>query len=236
MNYATFARLARKNTKTNSTTFTDQELVDFVNFHIEANTPEIVKADEQAFQMVSRRNLEEGVRQYELPTDVAKRINRVEVYHVEKWWIGKEVDVNSFFAPITGGTDDPVVYDGVHIPYSLFRNCINLYTQQDIEDETNGLALYYTVYPYMWQTTDLVSTVDISIDPSAVSCGFPKEFHEPILHMVTRSYKQAKQVPVPLSIEEQNAEVLFQKSLKAYKGTNRDREISASYPIDYGIY
>lgn len=213
-------------------------MVDFANIGIEMWTPRIVQADEFAFQMVSKRDLVADQRQYELPTDIAKRIMRVEVLFNSTWVIGKEIDPNMIDMPIADETQFSGQFRNDPLLYSLFRNCINIYSGSDIEDVTNGLRLYHTVYPYKWATTDLASSVDISIDPGASSVGIPREFHAPLLYFVSGMYKKRKQVSLQLTQEESEAglEKLFVEALRAYKGKNRDRVIVVSGSTDSGIY
>lgn len=236
MNYVTFARNARRKTKTTTTTFSDQDMVDIVNGIVERLTPMIVKADENAFQMVSTRDLIAGQRQYVFPTDIAKRITKVEVKFQDKWVIATETDINMIEVPLADETLFAQQFSNSPVKFSMFRNCINLYTGSDIESVTDGLRLYYTVYPYPWTTSDLASSVDISVDPSAVAVGFPRIFHEVLLPMTTKEYKEEKQIPLPLTTSEQNAENLFISTLKTFKGMNRDRVLASSYPIEDGIF
>lgn len=211
-------------------------MVDIVNGIIERLAPLIVKADENAFQMVSKRNLVADQRQYSLPTDIAARLNRVEIKFQDTWVIADEVDANMIDVPIADETLFVQQFSDSPVVFSLFRNCINIYTGSDIADVTEGLRLYYTVYPYNWTTSDLASSVDISVDPSQVAVGFPREFHHVLLDMTTKEFKEEKQIPLPLTPAEQNAEALFVEMLKTYKGKNRDRVVVPAYPIEDGTF
>lgn len=211
-------------------------MVDIVNAIIEDIVPDIVKADEQAFQMVSTRDLVADQRQYELPTDVAKRIFRVEIKFNGSWVIADEVDHNMIEQPIADETQFAQLFSDTPVRYSLFRNCINIYTGSDIENVTGGLRLYYSVYPYSWSTSDLASSVDISVDPTVVSVGIPREFHSVLLTMTTKAWKEEKQQPLPLSLAEQQVDIAFREALRVYKGRNRDRVVVPVFPDDSGTY
>lgn len=206
-----------------------------VNLNREILTGRIVKSDESSFQMETYRPLIADQRQYEFPSDVANQIIKVEVKRDgTNWQIAKEVDINQISTPLASETDIRNYFDDTNPKYTLFRNCINLYTASPITAVPAGLHLWYNVYPHQWSTDDLASAIDISIDVTATDPGFPREFHECLLYMTTRMYKESKERPLPLIDQEQNIENMIQESLKAYRGANRSRAVNGQIPPDTG--
>ena len=73
------AKLIRRRTRTNSTTFTDADILTYVNAHMDSISAEIIKANEDYFGFREYRTLEANKRNYSfgagiMPVSGAPRI------------------------------------------------------------------------------------------------------------------------------------------------------------------
>lgn len=238
MDYVTFKNNARRltNTYTSGTSqFTDGMIVDFANLAIDELSGNIVRADESAMMMTSYTDLVANQRAYELPSDMANRIVKLEIkLDGTNWTKAEEVDFNEIDTPISSEAD--IIANSTNNPvrYSLYRSSIYIWSSSAISAVSQGLRLYYNVKPHRWTTTDLSSTNDISLDYSATDVGFPEEFHPVLLYKVTKLYKVSRDKPIPLNEYEQSIDKMLAGSLANYKNSNRDRKQKGVLPVDYG--
>lgn len=235
MNYVTFARTARTLTRQNSTTFTDQMLVDFVNLAKAEIEGDIVNADEGFLEMTAYTDMVAGQRVYELPSDILNRIVKLEIkLDGTNYLRAREIDFN--LVEYSTATESDIAQNSSDSPvtYSIFRGALYIWSATAIATVSQGLRLYYNVSPHEWATTDLTSVVDISIDPTTTDVGMPGEFHPILLYKVTRMFKLTRDIPLELNTEEQNVMTMFATALSNYQNANRDRIMVGQIPVDYG--
>lgn len=235
MNYVTFARTARTLTRQNSTTFTDQMMVDFVNLSKAEIEGDIVNADEGFLEMTAYTDMVAGQRVYELPSDILNRIVKLEIkLDGTNWRRAREIDFN--LVEYSTATESDIASNSSDSPvtYSIFRGALYIWSATAITAVSQGLRLYYNVSPHEWTTSDLSLTTDISIDPTTTDVGLPQEFHPILLYKVTRMFKLTRDKPIELNTEEQNVMELFRMALSNYQNANRDRIMVGQIPPDYG--
>lgn len=235
MNYVTFARTARTLTRQNSTTFTDQMLVDFVNLSKAEIEGDIVNADEGFLEMTAYTDMVAGQRVYELPSDLLNRIVKLEIkLNGTNYLRAREIDFN--LVEYSTATEADIAQNSSDSPvtYSIYRGSLYIWSATAMTAVSQGLRLYYNVSPHEWTTTDLVSVVDISIDPTTTDVGMPQEFHPILLYKVTRMFKLTRDIPLELNTEEQNVMNMFATALSNYQNANRDRIMVGQIPVDYG--
>lgn len=232
MTPANFAALVRYYTGTNSTTFTDAEMLKMVNPYKDDIAAQIVLRNEDYFGMLFTRNLAADRREYAMPDEILNSIKYVEAkLDGTNWSHLTEFDINSYKRP----TDEANIllnFSTLEPMYDIFRRSLWLYTGSAITAVTGGLKLYAIIYPA--DITDLTSNTDMSVDPTETSHGFPRQFHELLARRVSIGYKSSLDKPRKLSAKEITYEVDLERALNAITGGNQDRSVIATVPYDDG--
>ena len=98
---------------------------------------------------------------------------------------------------------------------------------------TNGIRIRYRQYPAdLTQLTD--NTVDLSIDPTTTSFGFPKQFHELLCRRVSLAWKGDHPGAVPLSPLEQRYDKDLEEKLSGIEQNDLSDEILGRLPRETG--
>lgn len=236
MKYTDFASYIRKRTRTDSTTFTDANILLSANAHKDIIADRIEQKNEGYFDMKMYRDLSANVRQYSLPENFLNRIRRVEVtLDGTNWYVANEVEFNQLTYPITE-TDIQNNNSDYAPRYFLQRKSMTLLTGSAISTVADGLRLYSKVYPADF--TDLTSTDDMSEDPTTTTIGFPKQFHVLLADAVIIEYKNEQDRPIPLTESEAAWESRMQKALDSIAEQNIDNVLTVKfnpqYEGDYG--
>ena len=235
MKYTEFAAYVRYHTKTDTDTLTDAELVMLANVEKDDIAKEVVKCNEDIFGMKYHRDLEAGVREYSFPNEILANIKYVEAFVANNGTENKklsEFDLTSY----NRTTDESSIrhyFSGKYL-FDIFRKSLWLYCGEEIVDVTDGITLWAIQYPADLTTAKLASTDDMSIAPSTISSGMPREVHEIWARATVISYKNSKEKPIPLTQKEQNYDNDLQSALNAIKGTNLDRENTGEVPYNDG--
>lgn len=224
-----FAEYVRFKTKTDSNTFTDDEILMLMNIFKDDFAKEIIKVNEDYFGVPETLNLIANQREYPLPPDILNQIKFVEVTFDGTSWIPlKEFDLNSYRRT----TDETTITanfsnaDG-EAAFDIFRGSLWIYSGTIIT-VTGGLKLWTFQWPADF--SDLSSEVDMSIDPTNVSAGFPRAFHELLARRVVIEYKTSSDKPLQLDQFEQKFELDFQKAMDSISNMNLDRAHTITYP------
>lgn len=242
MDYASFCSSLRTLTRTNSTTLTNQEIVDTVNMRKPKMERKIVRVgDNKALGRTAYTDLVANQRMYVLPTNMI-RMYKIEMnfgtYASSRWAPLTEIDFNLVNTPITTEQDIRNYFSDSDPMFAFYRNAFNIYTGSAITDVSQGLRLYYCIYSHKWVTGDLSSEVDISIDTTSTDVGFPEEFHDVLLYDCSKYIKQNRDKPLALIEEEENLNKpggLFEDALTIYMQANRDRKVAGEVPTNnYG--
>jgi len=232
MTPANFAALVRFYTGTDSTTFTDAEILKLANPYKDEIAAEIVLRNEDYFGMLFTRDLEAGRREYALPDEILNSIKYVEAkLNGTKFLHLSEFDINSYKRP-TSETDIIEQFGSLSPKYDIFRRSLWIYSGDAIISVTAGLKLWAIIYPA--DITDLASTVDMSVDPSTTTHGFPRQFHELLARRVSIGYKSSLPKPRKLSPMEALYNVDIERALNAITGGNQDRSVIATTPYNDG--
>lgn len=201
MTYAEFASYIRLQTKTNTTTFTDADIMLYANIFKDELAKRIVRVRDDYFGVPELTNLEvDGssvpVREIALDPTTFQQVKYVEIKLDSKWVPMKELDLVHF----RGTTDEEYITANFgntegRAKYDLFRGSLWLYTGTFVAT-TNGLKLWTFQWPA--KITSLAGTDDMSIDPTNTSAGMPREFHELLARRVIIAKKSAGDKPIPL--------------------------------------
>lgn len=233
MKFTEFASLVRYYTKTNSTTFTDAEMLLLANVLKDDIAGQIAKkAGEDYFGLRFTRDLVAAQREYELPAEIMSRLKYLEAkLDGSNWSKLGETDLLQY----EKSTDESTIlsqYSGKDPAFDIWDKSIFIYSDSAIISVTDGLKLWAIVYPADFD--DLSSVVDMATNPSTTSHGFPREFHGLLAIGVSIAYKTAQPRPIPLSEKEKTYERDLADKIESLREENLDRNFIASAPYNDG--
>lgn len=224
-------------TQTDNVTFTDAEVLLLVNQGIDHLGEEIIKVNEDYFEVPATTNLVGDQREYPFPEDILSQMKRVEAAFDPDlsplvFIRLAEIDLTS----IKHGLDEATIISKYSNEkgrafFDIGRKAIKILSGT-IVAVTGGLKLWYQQYPA--HLADLTGTTDLSVDPSATTSGVPRPLHELLGRWVSITFKGSKEVPIPLSEREQKFEYDLQQKLNSIREQNLDREVLGSVPYNDG--
>ncbi len=232
MTPARLAALVRYYTGTNSTTFTDADILMLANVAKDDIASALQQRDEDYFGMEFTADLVAGQREYPLPDEVLNAIKRVEAKLDGTGWSKlSEFDLVGHSRP----TDEDGIresFSGLAPQFDLFRRSLVIYSGDAVIGVAGGLKLWAIVYPA--DLADLTGTVDMSVDPTPTTHGIPRQVHELIARRVSIAYKSSRDKPLPLSEKELKYDSDLETALEELSGANLDRVVSARLPETVG--
>lgn len=219
------AALIRYKTKTNSTTFTDADMLPLVNTFKDEISSMIVERNNGMFLVPTTFNLvaSSTSREYALPDDLLNRMQKLELKFTStdarqpstylKDWQGSETEseIVKNFSNAKGGF--------AHV----IRRRALLILSGTIIAVTNGGRLWYHAYPA--DLANLSGITGLEVDPSTTTFGFPRQFHELLARRVSIEYKGSKPKPIPLNAFEKNYENDLKVQLDAIAHVDNSAEI-----------
>lgn len=233
-----FAALVREYTRTNSSTFTDANIVLLANTVKDDFAKEIVKADEDLFGLISTRNLVASstsditAREYTLPEKTLK-IKYVEAKLDGTNWVTlREFDLTTYRRT----TDESRILstfaneEGKAF-FDLFRRSLWIYSGT-ITATTDGLVIRTITLPADISTGDLSGSTDLSEDPTSTTFGMPIQFHELWARRVSMLYKGNREKPIPYSERELLFDRDFEMAMSATRNPNLNRDMQGHLPDD----
>src|SRR3989304_6854310 len=179
MTPAEFATIVRFKTRTNSTTFTDAQILALQKERQREIAQEIVKADEDILLVPQYTSLVADQREYPYPTDMLSRIKRLEGKLNGTDWVKlNEMDLPDDQKPVATEANITSRYSNLEGEafFDIKRRSVFLYTGTIIA-VTSGLRLWVNTWPTA--ITGLTEAVqDMSTDPSVTTHGIPTELHK----------------------------------------------------------
>jgi len=229
MTPAEFAQYVRFKTRTNSSTFTDADMLMLMNIHKDDLATEIIKANEDYFGTPETADLVAGQRQYPFPDDMLNQVK-----HVEAKLDGtNQIPLAEF--DLTGyqrSTDETTITNLFsntegNAYFDIFSNSIWIYSGT-ITSVSAGLK----IWSYQWPAkfTNLASTTDMAVDPSNTTVGFPRAFHELLARRVIIEYKTSGDKAMQLTDSELKYDVDLQRKLDSISEMNMSRSNTAALP------
>ena len=224
-----FAKYVRFKTKTNSTTFTDDEIETYMEVTQDQIVREAMKIDEDIFLTPYTTDLVADQREYPFPADILSRMKRLEA----------KLDETNFIRLVSMDMIDwDKPYDETHITnyfanlegeayYDVSRKSVYILSGT-ITDVTDGLRLWCKTYPA--RITDLTDTTDLSEDPSTTEHGMPRSLHKIWASMVIVEWKEAQEEPIPLTEKEMNILYRLKESIDALKSQTMDYAVMGGVP------
>jgi hypothetical protein len=217
-------------TRTNSTTFTDAEILALMKIRQDELAKDIIDADEDILLIPQYTSLVANQREYPLPQDMLASIKRVEAKLDGTNYLKlKELDIVSLKDSIL--TESEITYnfsnDEGCAYYDLHRKSLYLYSGT-ITSVADGLRVW--VNTWVAPVGDLSATDDMSQDPSTTTHGIPRELHEIWARGVIIDWKSSRENPIPLSEKELSYKLDKIAAINSLKPQNRERDVIGSLP------
>lgn len=208
-----FATLVRYKTKTNSTTFTDAQILLLMNIFKNEIASKIVERNADYFLTSETFNLvaSSTTRIYSFNANILARMHKLEIKFSStdsrfpskyiKNYSGSETEseIVKNYTNSEGGFAHTIRGKGIFI------------LSGTITAVTDGGQIFYYLYPADFAA--LNGSTDMAVDPSASTFGFPRQFHELLARRVSIEWKGAQPKPVPLNRHELNFEYDLQLAL-----------------------
>lgn len=228
------ATYIRKKTRTNATTFTDAEIVAFLNPNKDEMAQRIVEVREDYFGIFQLRNLVADQRNYAFPNDLLSKMKYLEAkLDGTNWKRLVEIDIQN--TDIVTNEEKIQSYFSDKQPcFEIFGGEIIIYSGSAIIAVTDGLKLWSIIFPADFATSDLSGSTDLSVPPTATSFGFPRQFHKLLADKVIIEWKEAQDKPVPLTQNEALWERRMMDSLDSVRQVNLDRPLETEAPYNDG--
>lgn len=235
LNFATYVRLL---TKTNSTTFSDAELVLLANIVKDDFASRIKQVDEELFKIEMTTDLKASVagdfssREYPLDLDVIN-IKRVEAKLDGTNWIKLfEVDSTEFTIPLNeSDIVNKFSNNEGQAKYDLSSGSLFLLTGT-VTEVDEGLKLFAEINAEDIVAATLASSSDLALPSTNTKFRLPQAFHELWARKVSIIFKSSKEKPIELSTHELNFESDFQDKLDAITNPTTDRDSTMQLPDD----
>lgn len=232
-----FAKYVRSKTKTDSSSLTDNDLVDLANIIKDDIAAEIVGNVDENYFMITMETSLIGDRGFTFKGDILQKLNRV------------EVDLNNDGKPLTlteadsSQFQDQSILDDASIkkayagkkPQFLIRGLqLNILSEQDIPTVTDGLKLVAEVYPSDITTETLQSNSDLSIPVDNTSFGMPRQVHLYWAKRVIMEYKESRDKDTVRNpgLKQREMDELRSTALAGLKPRNANRAFIATLPSD----
>lgn len=234
MTPAKIADYVRWKTRTNSTTFTNADMLAVANVVKDRLALEVLDADEDYWLVPTYLDLVADQREYPLHSDLLSRIKRVEAkLDGSDYIILQEFDITDHPEPIS--TESNITYEFGNNEgeafYDIMRKAIWIYSGT-ITNVTDGLKIWLNTFPA--DLTSMASNTDLSEDPTTTTHGFPRELHMALAKGIVIEWKESKEKPIPLTESELNYEDEVQKAVAKLKRASLDREVTGSIPEEDG--
>jgi len=230
-----FAVGFRARTRTNSTIFTDANLIDLMNRKKIEIAKAVESADEDYFGTYELDNLKATsttdftLREYPLPNDWLEQIKGVEAKPDGTNWLRLlPFDYNMYEKT----TDEATILNNFsnnegEAYYDLFRGSIWIYTGTIDAEVENGIKLYGFVYPT--DVDDMTNETDLAV-PSSTGSAIPQAFHDLWLDACVIEWKSMHDKPIPLTDREMLYQANLDMAVKQLRGTNKDYGIELGVP------
>jgi hypothetical protein len=239
--------LARKKSKTNSTTFPDSDMVLYIKAKLPLFQADIEDVNEDYMGSIEYRDLratgDDGTytdggetylsREYNLPSDMISRLQNVYAkLDGEDWTWLKHYREETLQMPIE---EDNILENfsnelGV-AGYFIFRGSLFLLTGEIEDAVTDGLKLWDYAYSSEISSIPEAASED---DVDLTTYGIPRTLHEVFAVALSAEWKNNQDVPIPLTAEEQTYYAIYSTKdrFEQLKDMHRGDELSFSLPAD----
>ena len=228
------ATLIRYKTKTNSTTFTDAQMLPLVNLFKNEIASLIVEQNNGMFLVPCVFNLVADQREYGLPDDLLNRMHKLELKFVSTDSRFPAKYIKDYYG---SETESEIVknYSNAEgeFGYTIRRRAV-LILSGTIIAVTSGGRLWYHAFPA--DLANLAGSTDLAVDPSTTTFGFPRQFHELLARAVSIEYKGSQPKPIPLNKKELQYELDLKLQLDAISTIDNSAEIIGEFPSKQDMF
>jgi hypothetical protein len=236
--------LARRKSKTNTTTFSDRDMLLYFKAKVPQFQADIEKVNEDYMGSIDVRDLrvtgegtyvDEGEtypsREYNLPVDLIPRIKFVQAKLDGINWLRlEEYDINDIKIPFKEEYIKETFNNTSGVAgYTIFRGSLFLLCGEIEEAVVGGLELFGYSYS---ELPDARVVANSSDDVDLELYGIPKSMHELLATALCIEYKSNLETPVQTTQDEQLFPITYTEKLKSLRKLNRGKEISFSRPED----
>lgn len=234
-----FAAYIRYLTGTNSTTFTDANIVLLANIEKDALAEEIVtNVGEGYFDMEETRDLEADERSYTFDTSLLKHVKYVAAkLDGTAWSYLTETDYAMMLGKIEPLRENSVikeVYAGRLPEFYISGRELVVLSGTDIIAVTEGLKVVAEVYPEDITTDNIGAATELSIPSANTQHRLPRAAHKVWATAVSIAFKTSKDKPLPLTNDEKLIAVTREQMYDKLRRRNAVRSFQASVPVDDG--
>ena len=234
-----FAEYVRLKTRTDSTTFTNDDIVIFMRQRQDDIAQEVLKAKEDILLIPQVDDLVASsitAREYSVPVDILSRLKRIEAKLDGTTWTPlTEIDLTDIRVSIATETEITNTFNNSRVSkqnpggarYDIIRKSIFIYSGT-ITATTDGLKMWCNTWPTA--ITNLALTGDMSVDQSTTTHGIPRALHHLWAKGVIIDYKTSKEKPIPLTEREPFYEGDLRKAIETLRHGNLDREVTGDLP------
>jgi hypothetical protein len=225
MNAVQLASLIRAKTRTTSATFSDADMLVYVNTFKDEIAGRIQQERQDIWNMPATFDLEADKREYAFPDDVLNSIVSLELKFTAS---GDYVRARALQAPADFALSEAQIaaYHSNLAPWYFVRRRAVYVLSGAITAVTAGGRLVYNAFPA--SLADLTGTTDLSIDPSTTTHGFPREFHELLARRVSIEYKDIN--GMQLSTKELAYDQDLERKLDEFSTADLSQVFTASVP------
>lgn len=220
------ATLIRRKTKTNSTNYTDADILIDINLMKDELAVRIQNVRQDIWNVPALDDLVEDQREYAFPTDVLNNIVSLELKFSSS---GDYVDAiflaRRHYKDALQESKIINNFDNINPNYFIRRQAIYILSGA-ITDVTDGIRVVYNSFPA--NLANITGSTDLSVDPSDTTHGFPREFHELWARRVSIEYKSTN--GIPLSETEKRYDIDLERALYEFSEVDLSKEIISALP------
>ena len=220
------ATYVRFKTKTNTTTFTNADMLVLANLFKDEIAGKIQKLRPENFNVPALDNLVADQREYAFPSDVLNNIVTVELKFSST---GDYVLANPLQRKDYGNAlqESLIVNDYTNEkPFYFIRRRAIYILSGAIIAVTDGIRLVFNSFPANF--TSMTGSTDMSVDPSTTTHGFPREFHELLGRRISIGYKNRNNVK--LDRDELKYDTDLEDMLENFSQVNLDEQVIGNLP------
>ena len=226
MTGAALLALIRRKTHTTTATYPDADVLIDVNLAIEEMAVDIQKVREHIWEITTLDDLADDVREYDFPAALLNNMTDLELmFAAGDDYVQAHPSARRHYNDVLQESVIVNNFDNDDPEYFIRRKKIYILSGT-IVDVTNGIKLVHSSFPAT--LANLTGSADLSVNPSASTHGFPREFHPLLATMVSMGYKSRN--GIKLSQLEGNFWSDLEKKLDAFSVSDTGRSIKGGMP------
>ena len=217
----------RRKTFTTTATYSDADILIDVNQMIEEFAVELQKAREHIWEITFLDDLLADIREYAFQSDMLNNMTDLELMFVAgEDYVQAHPSARRHYNDVLQESVIIANFDNSDPEYFIRKKEIYILSGT-IAAVTDGIKLVYSSFPST--LANLTGSACLSIDPSATTHGFPREFHKLLARKIVREYKDNNNMKLnKLDID---FEVDMEKKLNAFSVADTGKTVVAGLPV-----